>query len=99
MGEPEHVINLRKAFPGEIWIRDDGAFHVNPEGPWKSGIRWQPGDVEADPAQYTPGGLVEDGLLRMFDDIEGRSKVALKLSQLIAVTEYIKAESQKDPAQ
>jgi hypothetical protein len=88
-GEPKHLTDLRAAFPG-VWVREDGAFRSE-----DFGVDWAPGDVEStssSPAEHPYGGPVRFVPIEKF---RGRPLPELKLSQLVALTNYVTQESQR----
>lgn len=89
MSEAEHVIALRRAFPG-VWIRDDFAFRDD-----ANGIAWEPGDVEKkdDFSRGINGGLCYFGGA----PASGRGP-RLRLSQLSALVDYISTVNRVKPA-
>lgn len=87
-GEPAHLVALRATFPG-VWVRDDGSFRAEEQS-----VRWHKGDPEADESE-DHSVRSNNGRIRFMSLDYGAKHSSLKLSQLIALTEYIKVESAK----
>lgn len=92
-GEPEHLLALRAAFPN-MWVRSDGSIHCDEFGIW-----WNPGDVEAVTSRAQrneeTGEIDSGGLVHIGGQDYGRGRAKLRLSQILALGAYIKAESEK----
>lgn len=93
MKEAEHIVALRKSFPG-VWIREDGAFRDD-----DIGLHWSPGDVEREDCKSLHPNTVANGfagLCCFVGNSHGGRAPALRLSQLQTLSAYIKAVSDKE---
>ena len=87
MDGTNELTELRKAFP-DIWVREDGSFRTDGrEYRGDNSISWEPGNVEHSEPRVE-GEALASGLFHTW-------RVSLRLSQLVAITNYICAFEDK----